>query len=236
MSATNATGIVVMLFGLAIVLASIWILLTYCRRRDEWSGSPIAAALICFGLLFAAVVTEGRISVGLSGASQSRYTTFNLLIVVGIYLAVLEQFTLRRGALEKNLPSDTSSGADPVSGIRTISSPGLSIQRAFPILAVGVVTIVCVQVGIGIKTGLAGARVSHGGQVLGARVVVNINSYPDSFVVGTLGEFDSASFIRQMAQTTKVHHLSLFGTDAVAQYKAEGLIVGQPSRRKHHRS
>jgi Bacterial Ig domain len=227
-SETNSIGIAVMLLGLAIVLASIWILITYCRPRDELGGSPIAAALICFGLLFAALVTEGRIRVGLSGASQSRYTTFDLLIVVGIYMAVLEQFTLRRATVEKNLPLDTSSRADPVSGIRRTSSLGRSIQRAFPILAVGVVTIVCLQVGIGIQTGLAGARASHAVQVQGARVVVNINRYPDTFVAGTLGVFESANFIRQMAETTKVHHLSLFGTDAVAEYKAEGLIVGQP--------
>jgi hypothetical protein len=227
-SGIDATGIAVLLFGLAIVLASIWILVTYCRGRDEVSGSPIAAALICFGLLFAAFVTEGRISVGLSGASQSRYTTFDLLIVVGIYMAVLEQFTLRRGTSEENVPLKTSSGVDPVRGIRRTPSLGHSIQQAFPILAVGVVTIVCLQIGIGIQTGLAGARASHAGQVWGARVTVNINRYPDTFVAGTLGEFQSANFIRQMAQTAKVHHLSLFGTDAVAEYKAEGLIVGQP--------
>ncbi len=226
-ASTNATGIAVAVLGLIIVLASIWVLIIYCRGHDEFSGTPIAAALICFGLLFAAMVTDGRVTGGLPAASQSRYRTFDLLIVVGIYMALLEQWTLRWRTKEEAVigkAEESESSEFP----RTASSLGHSMQRAFPLLAIIVIVIVMLQVAVGVQTGLAGARSDFTGGVLGARVVVNINRYPDGFVVGTLGEFESADFIRQMAQIAKVHHLSLFATDAAAEYKAEGLIVVGP--------
>ena len=67
---TNGIGISVIVLGLILVLASIGVLVAYCRR-DETGGSPLAFALICFGLLFAGLVTAGRIMLGLGGASQS---------------------------------------------------------------------------------------------------------------------------------------------------------------------
>src|SRR5581483_6999960 len=47
-------------------------------------------ALILTGFLFAALITEGRFF-GVWVASASRYTTFDLLIPVGIYLALLSR-------------------------------------------------------------------------------------------------------------------------------------------------
>ncbi len=112
-SGANAIGVAVVLLGLVIVLASLWTLVYYCRRRHTESGSPIGAALICFGLLFGATVTLGRISEGWAGASQSRYRTFDLLILVGLYFAVLDQRALRWRADEPVQQPDGSRGARP---------------------------------------------------------------------------------------------------------------------------
>ncbi len=49
-------------------------------------------ALIVVSLLFAAIVTFGRVALGLFDASSSRYTTFTLLAVTGIYLTLLGPF------------------------------------------------------------------------------------------------------------------------------------------------
>ena len=111
-SGRNATGIAVLVLGLIIAVVAIWVLVLYCRRRDTESGNPIAAALICFGLLFAASVTIGRISQGWPGASQSRYRMFDMLMLVGLYLAVLDQRALRWRASEKHQPAERPHGPD----------------------------------------------------------------------------------------------------------------------------
>jgi hypothetical protein len=47
--------------------------------------------MIWFGLLFAAAIAGGRSSFGLSDAGTTRYVTFDLLILVGSCLLVLER-------------------------------------------------------------------------------------------------------------------------------------------------
>ena len=79
----------VLLFGVVILLLAIASIVAFGIRRDDHGGGPVGVALICFGLLFAASITEGRSQQGLWAASQSRYTTYDLLILVGIYLTVL---------------------------------------------------------------------------------------------------------------------------------------------------
>ena len=77
------------LFGLLIMAVALGVIVVYGIRRDDRGGGPFAVALILMGLLFAATVTEGRVIFGAWAASASRYTTFDLLVPVGIYLALL---------------------------------------------------------------------------------------------------------------------------------------------------
>jgi hypothetical protein len=224
-SGANATGIAVLLLGVVIVLTSICVLAVYCRGRDTASGTPIAAALICFGLLFAALVTEGRISGGWQGASQSRYRTFDLLIVVGLYLFVLEQFSLRPKT-QAGSQSSAAPSKGPGGRVGATWSGRQFGPRGFAILTAVVAIIVCLQVGMGVREGLAGARAVHVGLVLTARVEANIDSYPNAFVTVTNGGviLPPASTIRKMDHVAQRHHLSLFSTGAAAAYKAEGLV------------
>ena len=75
---TIALGVVV--FVIAAVTLVVYV------RRDESSAGPVGVALVVFGLLFAASVTTSRAQ---HGAGVSRYTTFDLLILAGCYLAML---------------------------------------------------------------------------------------------------------------------------------------------------
>ncbi|MGH7869472.1 MAG: hypothetical protein ACREP9_18030, partial [Candidatus Dormibacteraceae bacterium] len=96
-SPTTSGNPAVFLLGLVIIALALVTLVAYGIRRDDGSGgSPIGVALIGVGLLFAAVVTAGRSIFGYYGAGQSRYTTFDLLIPIGIYLCLLERPTLKR--------------------------------------------------------------------------------------------------------------------------------------------
>jgi hypothetical protein len=79
----------VMVFGVLTVLLAVGSVLICGVRIDEHSGSPVGVALICYGILFAIMMTQGRILYGYEAASFSRYTTFDLLVLVGVYLVLL---------------------------------------------------------------------------------------------------------------------------------------------------
>jgi hypothetical protein len=85
----GAHHVLVLLFGAVILILAVTAIAVYGARRDESTGRPIGIGLICFGLLFAIITTKGRDVLGYVGASASRYTTYDLLIVVGIYLTLL---------------------------------------------------------------------------------------------------------------------------------------------------
>ena len=86
---SGSADLFVELLGIVIVASAIATIFVCGFRRDESSGSPIGVSLIWFGLLFATMITGARASLGVSGAVQSRYATFDLLILVGMYLAII---------------------------------------------------------------------------------------------------------------------------------------------------
>ncbi len=66
------------------------------RRRDAQGAAPIGMALTVFGLLFALSTTYGRAWGGPGAASASRYTTYDLMILVGAYLTYIGHSAQRR--------------------------------------------------------------------------------------------------------------------------------------------
>jgi hypothetical protein len=200
--------------GLVILVASVWAIVSVCRGRIATSGGPLAVALISFGLLFAGLVTASRSAVGISAAGGSRYCTFDLVIVVGLYLIAVEELTVRRIGV-------------PLTEMRSAEQRPARVlsNRAVAGFAGVVAVVVCLQVAVGTPEGLSSARTFHASQIQGARVLADINHYPDAFVASTLGAYQSAAYIRSMARVLEQHHLSLFSSDAAAHYRAEGPIA-----------
>ena len=81
----------IVVIGVAVFLLAVACLAIYGRRR-RLSKSPVGPASICFGILLAVVVTIGRTNLGVWAASQSRYVTEDLMILVGCYLCLLERW------------------------------------------------------------------------------------------------------------------------------------------------
>lgn len=79
----------VLLFGAVVLVLAVVVVVRWGIRRDTEGAIPIGIALIVYGVLFAALVTDGRVLFGYVGIGQSRYTTYDVLVVVGIYLTVL---------------------------------------------------------------------------------------------------------------------------------------------------
>ena len=77
-----ALGVLIVLLALGLTLSAV------IRPRGD-DAAPLGIALICYGLLFALFITDGRAVDGLNAGGGSRYTTFNLLTLVGCYLVII---------------------------------------------------------------------------------------------------------------------------------------------------
>jgi hypothetical protein len=202
-------NLVVLLFGVVIVVLALVTILMYGIRRDERGGSPIGVALICFGLLFAAFITQGRLFFGADGASQSRYTTFDLLVLVGIYLAILERPRRSSKSIEPALTAERKSqpvDRTPILQYLTdwAARIGLSVMRWVVIIAIAV------QFAVGIHYGLAGARANYDSQVADVKILRNISHTSDITVRDTLYFAKTSGWIRMQVRVLEEHDLSLF--------------------------
>jgi hypothetical protein len=193
----------VLIFGVAIVAVAICSLLSAGFRTDTKSARPIGVALIWFGLLFAVGDAGARASAGTSNASFPLYVLFDILILLGSYLIVIDR-------------SEVS-----VHRKKTRISR-LSVLQ----------TVICVLVGLqvvfGTIYGLSNARSYRDEQVADAVVTVHIRDAPVGLVVHQLGAgFESASFIRQMTDYARGQRLSLFSTAAVLAYARQKLPINR---------
>ncbi len=182
----------VMAFGVAIFVSAIFVLLRWGIHRDECSGAPIGIALIVFGLLFDALVTQGRYWLNFYAASMSHYTTYDVLVVAGIYMTVLTGTGADAGSEWTLRGSDSDSHLHRfVSGIR--GNMGRVDRRAIRRIALAAIVI---QVVVSIPLGLKNARAFHQVYLTTAHVTENIDHEPDSVVVRDLYYVQGPTWIR----------------------------------------
>ena len=195
----------VVLLGLLLVLLALATIVVYGIRRDLTGGSPIGVALICVGLLFDAATTEGRYFGGYLSAGASRYTTFDLLVPIGIYLAWLGRPTLAWGHRRQDRRLDTEAR-----GAQSGDRAGGGIPGWVTVAVRGVIgVVILVQIPFGINAGIAGARYRYAGELVAVRVEHHI----DRASVGQIDQlyiFQSTAFIRQQVRTAEKYHLSAF--------------------------
>ncbi len=204
-------------FGIVIFAVSCWALITYGRRTDESSGSPVGIVMICFGLLFCAFMTLGRAWFGQSLAGWSRYTTYDLLVLVGCYMVVLNRPAQHAPRSVRKL--ERQSWAVP----KDIRSAGRPRDETIRIgVAVFLTAAIALQVLLGTVSGLSQARAWYESQIVAADLTVNIDKAPDYLIGSALCQDFCFSFIRQDIHFARVHHLSLFATSAVDQYTRKG--------------
>ena len=183
--------------GAVVVAVGFWTGISYGLRRTD-GGSALGVALICFGILFAAVTTAGRASNGLGAAGASRYTTFDLLILIGCFLAILDRGSERTGA----------KGA--AWGVWTIVS-----------------IVILLVLALGTRNGLANAARWHRTISEAADVTVNIEEVPDSVVGAALYPVGGGriGFIRHAAQEAKSRHLSVFASGVAARSAGDQPLI-----------
>lgn len=191
----------VLILGALILAIAVWALIRGVRRRQS-GGSPIGVALICFGLLFMAVITLGRSQLGLVDAE--RYSIFTLTIWVGAYLALLEPTAQRSEAGERWLSRPWA--------------PKISLA-----VLVALAALMVVQVALGDGPAIQSGEDWHSVELTIADVTANINQAPDSLVAQELGGYPPA-FMRQLAVAARSERLSLFATPIYTQDARVGLF------------
>ena len=207
-------GVLVTLFGSVLVVTAIWALVRFAtRERTTAGGRPLALSLILFGLLFSALTAYGRSGLGLFGFDvEDRYTVFAILVLVGLYLAVLD-------------PPVASELRSPEHGAQ---SPAGSAGRQRHVFSDPLFTLARVVVGVGIVftvilgsvNGISTAREIHQNRLYLGQVTVRANQYPDT-VVGPLDWLETAQSIRRQITTARDDRLSLFATGDAARYLSE---------------
>lgn len=230
----QGTNLGVLLLGGVTFALAITLLILYGPHRDVRGGSPIGLSLICVGLLFDALITEGRFIFGYVGASGSRYTTMDLLVPMGIYLTLIDRSPRARPEMRVRPGMETGAATSttlldpsalvPTPEVELPASPSaLDRLRQLPktmsvwadgyLLAaarVVIMAIIVIQVAVGLPNGLQGARDNYVYQAKGAEVLRTIDHQSDVNVRRYLYLFRSAPFIRQQAKTLEHYHLNVF--------------------------
>jgi hypothetical protein len=187
-------------------------LLLYGRSHSR-AKSPVGPALICFGVLFALTISIGRGNFGLWAASQSRYVTFDVLILVGCYLCLLERW-----------PSKEENATTFENASSFVESRGHLIpeNRKRPILAslrLLVILLIVTEVLGGVENGIAEGGISRNNGHLAALVAAHARDAPNTLIESALFPNSSAerAGIRRLAQGARRDRLSFFATSEASR-------------------
>jgi hypothetical protein len=194
----------VLILGVIIVVVALSTAVIFGIPRDTESGGPVGVTLICFGLLFAALVARGRAALGYWAASSSGYTMYELLILVGTYLCLLSA----PDRLRMEFGSDAR-GPGVTARWHWIN-PGMA-RRYAKILGSVLAVIVLGQITGGIVNGVTGARSVNFAQERAAQTTRHIRQASDLEVIDYLDFSESARRTRELARTAAAHHLGPFG-------------------------
>jgi len=200
----------VVAIGFLILLVAVVTAMFYGITRDEVSGGPIGVALIVMGLLFAAMVTKGRMVFGDWAGSQSRYVTFDLMVPLGAYLAILGRRARRGSGV-----GGVWDGHVPASGLRSIGSvlsrlPAWGDRYALVGIRAVVGCVLVVQLAVSIPNGISNGRQTHAYDLNAANVLRHYQTTPDQALVFYLNFFAKPDFVRSRARYMQTHNLSLF--------------------------
>jgi hypothetical protein len=224
--------------GILILILAVYAVVRTGARKDETSPAPLGVVLIFFGILFALTITEGRAILGEWQASASRYTTYDLLVPVGIYMALLGRPAEATAAQRtpSRLAQHLSSFASRFSLVRSPTWWRTTVFRAVWVVLLG---LICVQAVMGVVNGLRDSQVVHRQRVAAADMTVNASQVPGTWLAA---EFyflaqphsgDNVSKLDHLFKLAAEDHLSLYSTNEAAMYRHEGLFPWLPFVHHH---
>ena len=153
------------------------------------------------------MITQGRILYGYEAAGFSRYTTFDLLALLGVYLALLD----RRRAHDAGVRPRTS-------GVRHRPGADRTVEQEMAVWT-GVL-LPCARLSCcrpsssrcrwGSTTGSMGQGTDHANDIVAAATLRNIDHVSDTELIRALIVSKPPSWIREQAKTLEEHRLNVF--------------------------
>ncbi len=199
----------VMVFGVVITVLAVAAVIAYGIRRDEDGAGPVGVAMICMGLLFAATVAEGRSVLGYSSASASRYTTFNLLILVGLALTLLGRpnlFASRNRLADAPGQDDDSRRRWQIGTL----SPRSLVDGALPVVRWLAAIAIAIQILVGLSAGSSEVQAENRHEVHVQMLLGHSGRLTGTVLKKELGPYYSVRYIRGQIKIEKERHLSSF--------------------------
>ncbi len=194
----GGSNVGILLFGVAILVLALAALKLCGLGPDRTSARPVGATLIWFGLLFSIVVAIGRHGLGYWGASSSGYTIYNVWILIGVYMVLLDR-------------TPRSAQARAGSGMRLFRGvPDVVRRNTYRYALWVVLAFLVLQPIIGIGKGIDGARSIHAAQLRSLATARNISKVSDIDVLDDLSFYQSPSVTRMQVRYAEALHLSLF--------------------------
>jgi hypothetical protein len=142
------------LFGLVLCAFGVYVAIAggIRARSDRAFLAPIA--LVAFALIFDVMLAVGRSISGVAQAESSRYTAYNLLLMVGVYLALLRLLTARD-----------------------------EHDAVIPALAGAFALLMFIQISVSSWAGLAAGKGTLHSRIQAADLVVNYRTAPASLII-----------------------------------------------------
>ncbi len=189
---TVATGVV----GAIVLAAAAAVTLGWVRVGRREPDLQVAVALFLFAALFDAALVVGRLGLGVAQAAASRYTTYDLLWPVGIWLglAAFRRRTRRRSSV--------------------VLAGGLAALVCFT----------AAQMGLAYRAGLPLGTTTRARRLEAAEIVANFRHVPD--VLRKAYVYPAPSLIRADVAFLAAHHLSLFAGASARRYREVGVEPG----------
>jgi hypothetical protein len=157
------------------------------HRRADWGRLRLPLALWLLGLFFDLMVTVGRLQLGVP--SSSRYTTYNMLVLIGLYLAALVLIDPHPGR------------SNPLAGWRLGLWPSL--------LGLGVVTLVVLQIATSLPAGIQAGEGSHAIRLRDAQLLLEYRTTPNAELAINLFP-PTGAYVRVWAGWLQARHWSVF--------------------------
>ena len=205
-------------FGSVVVAVSIGLIVRYWRR-DEQTTRPFGVALVLYGLLFGATITQARAWYVVYGFyAPSRYSTCGLLALVGCYLVLLD----RSGVELRHAHSmmEAAGAAVVADDARWRREWHIGRATAWIVVAAGI----ALEVIYGTGHGFASAKTWSQDQMQAADITVNYQKASpyllESKVYFGYPDGESRALLKFMA----AQRLSVFGTTDRSYYAGIGLL------------
>jgi hypothetical protein len=196
-------------FGVVIFVCGVLAIASTLFSGSRQGSAPLGVALIVFSFGFDGLTAIGRGLYGYSAVSASRYTTYDLLALVGAYLVLITRPSVGRRTAD-TADGSVESRLQP-RAYQLLQRVVTASARALPAL---VMACVVIQVVFGYSNGLSGGRARYRSAEQATNIIrhyqIHLGAHDNSLFLVTYASTPEAVRLIQLAERDK---FSLFNSN-----------------------